>query len=227
MNFTPNPRILMNKIVLTALSVLAVAGYARAQAETPVVETKSESSGRNYISVGPAYGRVDYHDTPGVPDDLKDYFGVVFNYGRYFGESSVGTHEIGVQAGFLGAWDEQNSVTTYATQSPLVAVYNYNFKLGDSTILYVGPRAGFVVAGFGIDDDNTNFRDYDTDIAFRYGAGIGIKQKFTKHFGMAVGYEYSRTGSTSYSLSDSGTSLNASVDNTDMHLIAISAAWTF
>ena len=215
------------KLAILALVSLASAGFVRAEEPVPVVVPPSDNGGSNYISVGPTYGRANFSDTAGLPSDLKNFYGVTFNYGRYFGESSVGVHEVSVQAAALGAYDKSGSVRTTLGEAPVLASYNYNFKLGDTTKLYIGPRVGFAVTTLGIDDHSNDFDQIDSDVAFRFGAGIGIRQRFTAHFGMAIGYEYSRTGSTSYSLSDSGTTINASLGHSDMHALVISAAWEF
>lgn len=215
------------KKILTLGSVLALAAFARADETTAPVTTPEARA--NYISVGPAYARFDYkiNGVKAGSDDPRNFFGVVFNYGRYFGESSVGVHEFGVQAGVMGASEKNNGVIVAAVEAPLVAVYNYNFKLGDSTRLYVGPRAGVTTLGLAVHDDNTNFRESDTDIAAKFGAGFGIRQQFTQLFGMAVGYEYSRTTDTSFHLSDSGTTYDAKLKDLESHLVVISATWNF
>lgn len=217
------------KKLLTLGSALALAAFAHAdEAPAPVATPETPA---NYLSVGPAYARFNYNVTgTGVAPGTKrsrDFYGVVFNYGRYFGESSVGLHEIGVQAALMGTQKKDNGTILTAVEAPIVAVYNYNFKLGDSTKLYVGPRAGVTTIGLAVDNDTTNFRESDTDIAFKYGAGIGLKQQFTKLFGIAVGYEYSRTTDTSFHMSDSGSTFDAKLKDIDAHLVVISATWNF
>jgi opacity protein-like surface antigen len=216
----------MKKIIPALIAVTTISGISHAaEAPAPVVE----QSRQNYISVGPALARMSYKINGAKADgeDPRNFFGPVFNYGRYFGESSVGVHELGVQAGLLGASEETSQVTTSAVEAPVLAVYNYNFKLGDTTRLYLGPRLGYSIIGLAVDDDLTNFRDSDSDLAFKYGVGIGIKQQFNKRFGMAVGYEYSRASSTNYSFSDNGTTITAKLTDMSSHLVVVSFAWTF
>lgn len=216
----------MKKIIPGILAVTALASLTHA-AETP--EPVVEKSAKNYLSVGPALARLSYkiNGDKAESGDPRNFFGPVFNYGRYVGESSVGAHEFGVQAGILGSSEEESQVTTDAIEIPVLAVYNYNFKLGDTTRLYLGPRAGVSLIGVALDDDVSNFRAADSDLAFKFGVGIGIKQQFTKRFGMAVGYEYSRATDTSYSLTDNGTTINAKLTDMSSHLVVISFAWTF
>lgn len=205
---------------------LLLAGVAHAQ-QPPAPATPVEAP--NYISVGPAYARFDYKITGDKvgSGDSRNFFGVVFNYGRYFGESSVGVHEFGVQAGILGASEKDAGATVSTVEAPIVAVYNYNFKLGDSTRLYLGPRAGISVIGLAVDDDSTNFRESDSDVAAKFGVGVGIKQQIGKTFGIAVGYEYARYTSTSFRLQDSGATVDADIRSMNSHLFAVSATWTF
>src|ERR1043165_2554700 len=136
----------MKKIIPTLIAVTAVTGLARA-AETPAPVV--EKSVQNYISVGPAIARASYKINGAKADgeDPRNFFGPVFNYGRYFGESSVGVHELGVQVGLLGASEEASQVTTTVIEAPVLAVYNYNFKLGETPRLYLGPRVGYSIVG--------------------------------------------------------------------------------
>lgn len=220
------------RIILASSLLLSAAALAQTSApasEAPV--TGAERARHNYLSVGPAYSHSSYDFTLNGVDASdsapENFGGVVFNYGRLFGESSVGVHEIGAEVAVRFGGTKKNDTTTGLVEMPFLASYNYNFKLGEDTRLYLGPRVGFSAVGLSIKNDPANFDQSDGDIAGKFGAGIGVKHNFTKLFGMAVGYEYSRTTSTDFNLRDSGTSVDAKVGAMNTHLIFISAAWTF
>lgn len=217
------------KKITPALLLATLAGTSLALAgESPPPPTP-ETGAKNHLSVGPAYARFDYKIDNAALDSFKprDFGGVVVAYGRHFGESSFGVHELGAQAGVLASSSKNNGTLVAVIEAPLVAAYNYNFKLGDTTRLYLGPRAGFTVIGLAVDNDSTNFSRADSALAGKFGAGIGVKQQFTKRFGMSVGYEYSRITRTDFSLQDSGTTINAEFGDMNTHLLAASFVWTF
>ncbi len=195
-------------------------------AAAPVERTRA-----NHLSVGPSFTRMDYrltvNDARDTRNNPRNFFGPEFTYGRYIGESSVGFHEVGARLAIRMGSVDNGPTSTAVVEVPFLAQYNYNFRLGDTTRLYLGPRLGFSGMGLGVADDATDFFDVDSDTSAKFGAGIGLKQQFTKLFGMSFGYEYLRGTSTRFSLRDNGVSVTARITNPESHTLAISATWTF
>lgn len=207
-------------IAASACAAEPVAGSLPAPA--PVARERS-----NYMAVGPAFERVWYNlngvaakSADGDPTFLS---GVNFEYGRYFGKSSVGTHEVGVSAAMLGGTEETPAgVDVTLVEVPVTAYYNYNFRVGESTTLFVGPRAGLVLVNLGL-DGGVYDNDSDSDVAFKYGIGLGLKQQFSPRFGMTLGMDYSRYTDTDFRVVAS----RFSISEMDSFKFYAAFAWTF
>ncbi len=218
-------------VFVSALAFAALAHAESAPAPDKAPAPAVEKTRPHRLAVGPAFTRADYDlkVNGAMTNDFapENLFGIAVEYGYRFGETSVGFHEVGAHTALLLGSTDNGPVTTALAEMPLLARYNYNFKLGDSTRLYVGPRLGFTSIALGIEDENTDFLESDSDGAASIGAGIGLRHDFSKRFGIALGYEYTRSTSTSFSLKDSGTSYDAKISSHEAHQVSLSAAWLF
>lgn len=209
----------------TLASVTGTIGLAAiAAAATP---ENPSLDGANYIAVGPVYQTLSYKINGVKADknlgDVTRLLGLSFDYGRYFGRSSIGVHEAGVT--FTGMSGDNtyagNKVTL--TEGVLSAFYNYNFQVGQKTLIYVGPRLG--VAAFDAELDFAGGGSGSGDGATtRFGIGVGVKQKFTETFGMTLGLEHAAYADFDMDY-DSG--FTGKVTDASSTKVTLSFAWNF
>lgn len=226
----PLRHIPMNKIILTATALAAATALAQ---EAPAPATPRERN--NYIAIGAAYQKLDYKvngvNASESNGDVEDQGGITFDYGRYFGRSSLGMHEAGVNISIMtgtltteygpGIPDDEMTLT----EGSVSAYYNYNFQVANKTQIYVGPRLGFgsIMGEF---DDGYDKTEAD-DQFVKYGIGIGVKQKFTDSFGITLGLEYSAYSDTKLAYDGAYSGYSEKFTDMSSTKVFISAAWNF
>lgn len=177
-----------------ALAITASAAEPVVPATQPVVPEPAADAGRFrrfYADIGPAFSRLSV--TPEVlgvkgSQTTDSYYGVNAGFGTCFGESSIGLHQAGLELTLTSRSDDvgASDVTDYA--SSFLAVYNYNFALGDAAHLYVGPSAGVLMLSRTVEAPGSDADDSEGVLAA--GAQAGFTVRCSKLVSLNFGYKW-------------------------------------
>lgn len=77
--------------------------------------------------------------------------------------------------------------------------YNYNFKVCQDTVVYVGPRIGAMIMKQDVELVDTGLNSsHDTQVTYVAGINVGVKYQFTHNFGLDVAYAYEYVGAVDF-----------------------------
>lgn len=139
----------------------------------------------------------------GIGTGTAQLFGGEINGGATFGETDLGFHQVDFSTGILGGSQRFSIFATEFKNTyrviPLVLSYNYNFKVCQDTVVYVGPRVGALIMKQ--DVELVNFpanSSHDTQMTYVAGINVGVKYQITHNFGLDVGYAYEYVGAVDF-----------------------------
>lgn len=224
---------------LISSTILAFAACASSFAATAPEPIHATSASGAYLTLSGAYARASGTQNITVSGvDLGesnrgsvDFFGAELSGGAYFGESSIGMHQVELTTGLLGgskAVDIIGNDTEFTyLAAPIVVGYNYNFKLGARTFFYVGPRAGAMILSQKVKVNSSGAESSDAAATYVVGAGVGFKHFFNDTIGIEIGYDYQKLGKPKFEHEFPSGSATSQLNNPDLHLVHVGCTFRF